>query len=282
MMRLTKTVDGLRAILGEERRAGKTIAFVPTMGWLHEGHLSLVDIAREHASFVVVSIFVNPLQFGPTEDYKKYPRDLERDASFASERGVDLIFAPGVEEVYHEENLTFVEVTKLTEGLCGRRRPGHFRGVTTIVAKLLNMVAPDVVVFGQKDAQQAVVVQKMVRDLDFPCRVIIGPTVREEDGLAMSSRNRYLSRDERADAALLCRALREAERYIREGERDAVRIKGRVEEILRQSPLVRIDYIAVTDASHLMEVERVSGRILIALAAFVGSTRLIDNVMMEV
>lgn len=281
-MRLANTLDELRRVLGEERKAGQTIGFVPTMGWLHEGHLSLVDIARQHASFVVMSIFVNPLQFGPKEDYRSYPRDLARDSGLAAGRGVDLVFAPGVHEVYPEENLTYVEVTRLSEGLCGASRPGHMRGVTTVVAKLLNMVEPDVIVLGQKDAQQAIVLNKMVRDLNFPCRVVVGPTVREGDGLAMSSRNTYLSEEERRKAVLLWKALCEAESCIREGERDAGRIRGRMEQILRQPPLVRIDYIAITDASNLVEKERLDGRVLIAVAAFVGSTRLIDNIIVEV
>jgi pantoate--beta-alanine ligase len=281
-MRIAKTIAETRAILAEARRTGRTLGFVPTMGWLHEGHLSLVDVAKSHSSCVVMSIFVNPLQFGPREDYGSYPRDLERDAALAAGRGVDLLFAPGPEEMYPAENLTFVEVMKVTEGLCGASRPGHFRGVATVVAKLLNIVTPDVLVLGQKDAQQAVVLQQMVKDLNFPCRVIVAATVREEDGLAMSSRNRYLSPEERSHAALLSQALHDAAQSIRTGERDAGRIRERMEQSLRASPLIRVDYISITDSERLEEMKQVSGKILIALAAFVGGTRLIDNVMLEV
>jgi len=209
-MRITKTIDETRLFLAEKRALGERIGFVPTMGYLHEGHLSLVDIARQQTSCVVMSIFVNPLQFGPGEDFERYPRDMDRDIRLASERSVDLVFAPEVSVLYPEESLTFVEVTKITEGLCGRTRPGHFKGVMTVVAKLFNIIEPDVSVFGQKDAQQIFAIRRMVKDLNFRTALIIGPTVREEDGLAMSSRNLYLSQEERRQALCIYQSLLEA------------------------------------------------------------------------
>jgi len=280
-MIVTRKIDETRKVLAEVRSRGESIGFVPTMGYLHEGHLSLVDIAKKHSSYVVMSIFVNPLQFAEGEDYEVYPRDEARDTELASSRGVDLLFIPDVDEMYPEESLSFVEVERITEGLCGRSRPGHFRGVTTVVAKLLNIVGPDVAVFGQKDAQQAIAIRKMVRDLNFPCEVIVGPTVREEDGLAMSSRNSYLSPEERKQAAYLYRALEEARKALDEGERRSDRIKARMMKVLEKAPLLRIDYISITDTSVLDELETVEGEVLIALAAYLGRTRLIDNIIVE-
>jgi pantoate--beta-alanine ligase len=252
------------------------------MGYLHEGHLSLVDIAREHSSFIVLTVFVNPLQFGPGEDFEMYPRDLERDIRLASERGVDLFFAPDVVELYPEKNLTFVEVTKITDGLCGERRPGHFRGVMTVVAKLFNIVEPDVSVFGQKDAQQALAIKRMAMDLNFRGDVVIGPTIREEDGLAMSSRNKYLSENDRNQAVRIYQSLLEAKRLIREGERDATKLKNAMVTTLHRASQIKIDYVSITDTHMLVEHERISGEVLIAVAAFVGKTRLIDNIMITV
>jgi pantoate--beta-alanine ligase len=281
-MRVSKTIDETRLFLSEARTQGNSIGFVPTMGYLHEGHLSLLDIAREHSSCVVMSIFVNPMQFSPLEDYQEYPRDFKRDLELASERGVDLVFAPEVEEIYPEKSMTFVEVTGITEGLCGESRPGHFRGVITVVAKLLNIVGPDVAVFGQKDAQQAIAIKRMVNDLDFPCSVIVGPTVRETDGLAMSSRNRYLSREERDHATLLYKSLLEAKRTVGEGEREVKNIIDRMKKLLAQSSHITVDYISITDTTLLEKCDRVDGEFLVAIAAFVGKTRLIDNIVIEV
>ncbi len=276
-MRICETIRGLRELLGEERRRGARIGFVPTMGFLHEGHLSLVDIAKRHSDFTVMSIYVNPLQFGPSEDFESYPRDPERDRKLTKERGVDVLFIPSDEEMYPRESLTFVEVEKITEGLCGASRPGHFRGVLTVVAKLLNIVQPRVAVFGQKDAQQALAIGRMVRDLNFPTEILIGPTVREKDGLALSSRNRYLSKEERRDATLIHRALDEARSAVESGERDAARIEQLVTGTLGRSELIEVDYVSVTDTEYCRKVDTIEGEVLVAVAAFVGKTRLIDN-----
>jgi len=281
-MRVSRIADEVRNILGVERSRGNSIGLVPTMGFLHEGHLSLVDVAKTHSSFVVMTVFVNPLQFGPLEDFEAYPRDLAKDRSLASGRGVDLLFAPDVKELYPEENLTFVEVTKITDGLCGGKRPGHFRGVMTVVAKLFNIIEPDVSVFGQKDAQQALAIKRMAADLNYRCKIIIGPTVRERDGLAMSSRNKYLSGEERRQAVALYRSLLAAERLIGEGERDTLVIKEEMANILGVSSQLKVDYISITDTRFLVELDRVSGEVLVAVAAFIGKTRLIDNVVVEV
>jgi pantoate--beta-alanine ligase len=281
-VRISETIRDLRAVLDGERRAGGRVGFVPTMGFLHEGHLSLVDIAGRSSDVVVVSIYVNPLQFGPSEDFASYPRDLERDAKLARGRGVDVLFTPTDGEMYPEEILTFVDVQKITDGLCGASRPGHFRGVLTVVAKLLNIVQPDVAVFGRKDAQQAVAVRRMARDLNVPCDILIGPTVREEDGLALSSRNRYLSKAERKDAVLIHRALEEARSAVEAGERDASRLERLVTEILGRSDLIDVDYVSVVDTEYCGRLDRIEGGALLAVAAFVGKTRLIDNEILEV
>ncbi len=281
-MRITKTIDETRLFLAEKRALGERIGFVPTMGYLHEGHLSLVDIARQQTSCVVMSIFVNPLQFGPGEDFERYPRDMDRDIRLASERSVDLVFAPEVSVLYPEESLTFVEVTKITEGLCGRTRPGHFKGVMTVVAKLFNIIEPDVSVFGQKDAQQIFAIRRMVKDLNFRTALIIGPTVREEDGLAMSSRNLYLSQEERRQALCIYQSLLEAKQLVERGERDAAHIQDKMKEILTRSSDVKIDYISITDTSVLEPLQTIGGEVLIAVAAFVGNIRLIDNIIFRI
>lgn len=281
-MKVSETIGNLRSILAVERRAGMRVGFVPTMGYLHEGHLSLVDIARKNADIIVMSIYVNPLQFGPSEDFSRYPRDPQRDFELAKNRGVHVLFIPPDDEMYPEENLTFVDVERLTEGLCGASRPGHFRGVMTVVAKLLNIVDPDVAVFGRKDAQQALAIRKMVRDLNFPCEVVIGPTVREEDGLAMSSRNRYLSSGERKEALLIHEALLKARTAVEEGERDPGKIEKLMLDTLGRSELIAVDYVELTDTEYCHSIERIEGEILIAVAAVVGTTRLIDNEILTV
>ena len=282
-MRTARTVLELREALRDERRAGHTIGLVPTMGFFHEGHLSLIRRAREQCGFVVVSLFVNPAQFGPGEDLAGYPRDEARDLALARAEGVDLVFAPPVEEVYPAGFASAVEVGGLTDTLEGdprQRGREHFRGVTTLVAKLLNMVGPDVAFFGQKDAQQALVIRKLVRDLDFDVRIEVCPTVRDADGLALSSRNTYLSPSEREQALALSRALRAAEALVAGGEVDA----GAVLAVARNELAaggIEPDYLELRSATDLSPVERVNGSTLLAVAARVGRARLIDNTVLQ-
>ena len=279
-METVTTRSDMWRLSDEWRRAGKRIAFVPTMGYLHEGHLSLFDIGRRAGDVLVVSIFVNPTQFGPNEDLERYPRDLEGDLAKARSRGVDVVYAPDVSEVYPEGFQTFVEVTELSKPLCGARRPGHFRGVATVVTKLFNVVRPHVAVFGQKDYQQLKVIQRLVRDLDMDIEILSGPIVREPDGLAMSSRNAYLSPEERQRALSLSRGLAKAEAMFARGERRASVLVEAVRKEMDEAGGVRIDYVELRDAETLEELERVEGPAVLAVAAFVGSTRLIDNVLL--
>ncbi|MHB1652448.1 MAG: pantoate--beta-alanine ligase [Desulfitobacteriaceae bacterium] len=279
-MQRTGSIKELRRIITKARSQGRRVALVPTMGYLHEGHLSLVKEAVRTGSFVVMSIFVNPLQFGPKEDFSRYPRALERDESLAEGVGVDLLFHPTVEEMYPEPNLAFVEVGKLDGVLCGASRPGHFRGVATVVSKLFHVVLPDFAFFGQKDYQQYLVIKRMVRDLNFPLEVIAVPTVREEDGLAMSSRNVYLTPEQRAEAVILHRGLTEAAQRIREGVRQARSIEQMIrEKISRTSG--HIDYVEMRGAEELEEIEFIQGPVVIALAVYFGPTRLIDNTVIR-
>ena len=263
------------------RAESRTIGFVPTMGALHEGHLSLAREARSRCDVVVVSVFVNPTQFGPAEDFASYPRDLTRDAALLADYNVDFVFAPTVEEIYPPGFSTYISVEGLTDKLEGASRPGHFRGVTTVVGILLNIVQPDFAFFGQKDAQQAIVIKHMVRDLAFNTEIVVARTVREETGLAMSSRNNYLSEDERRAAAVLNRALSQAGAAFAEGERNAARLIEIVRTNIEKEPLVRIDYVSLNDAERLEALELLNERpALLSLAAFVGKTRLIDNVVL--
>jgi len=260
------------------RRDGKKIGFVPTMGALHEGHMSLAKLARREADAVVVSIFVNPLQFGPREDFEKYPRDMERDAELCRKSGVDVIFNPAAAEMYPGQSALFVDEGELSKQLCGKFRPGHFRGVLTVVAKLFNIVLPDAAVFGQKDAQQAILIQRMICALNFPVRMIIAPIVRERDGLAMSSRNSYLSPDERRRAVCLSLALRKARKIYRSGERDCAALKGAMREIIESGKPEAIDYVEIVARNNLKPLDEIKGEdCLIALAVRIGKTRLIDN-----
>jgi pantoate--beta-alanine ligase len=279
-LRLVMAIPELRDWVRGRRAAGERIALVPTMGALHEGHLALVDEARRRADRVVMSVFVNPLQFAPTEDLARYPRDLEADRALAARRGVDLLFAPEVAAMYPPGSEVRVTPGLTADRWEGAARPGHFAGVLTVVAKLLHLVEPDVACFGRKDMQQVVLIRQMVRDLDWPLELIVVPTVRESDGLALSSRNRYLSPEQRRDALALSRALRAAHETWRAGERRADRIEARVREVLAMSPEVRPEYIAVTDPETLAPVEVVDGGTVIALAARVGATRLIDNIIL--
>jgi pantoate--beta-alanine ligase len=281
-MQVFDTVSGLREFLAVHRAAGKRIGLVPTMGYLHAGHLSLVYAARRESDVVVMSIFVNPKQFGPQEDFATYPRDMEGDLRQAREAGVDVVFAPSVEEMYPPGFLTEVAVHELTTPLCGASRPGHFNGVTTVVAKLFNIVGPDRAYFGQKDYQQVTVLRKMTTDLCMPLEVITCPTVREPDGLAMSSRNAYLSPAERQAALVLSCVLRLAEERLAQGERQGIRLTAMLRDCIAKEPLARIDYVAVCDLDTLQEVEQLSGTVLVALAVYIGQTRLIDNAVLRV
>ncbi len=281
-MRVVQKITELRQIVREERASGKIIGLVPTMGYLHEGHISLVKRAKADESFVVMSIFVNPLQFGPGEDYGKYPRDFERDSNLAREAGVDVIFCPEVNEMYPEEALTQVEVGGLTAGLCGKSRPGHFRGVATVVSKLFNLVQPDKAYFGLKDYQQYTVIRKMVKDLNFPIEIIGVPIVREEDGLALSSRNVYLSSEERKEALVLFKSLEEAENLILSGKRNVEGIKQVIAEKIIKESSGQIDYVEIVGAEDLSSLEVIDRPVVIALAVRFGRTRLIDNKVVEV
>jgi pantoate--beta-alanine ligase len=281
-MQVVETIESVRALVKAAREGGSKIGLVPTMGALHVGHLSLIEAAGGECDFVVVSIFVNPTQFGPGEDFDKYPRPLEADMEICREAGVDVVFAPTVEQMYGSENLTWVEVEQLTEPLCGRFRPGHFRGVTTVCAKLFNIVLPDVAYFGQKDAQQAVVIKRMVADLRMPLRIKICPTVREPDGLAVSSRNKYLGDEQRKDATCIYKSLEKCRQMIEAGVRDIEQITAEMHKILEAVPSVEVEYVSLVDAESLRALDRVGGRVLAAAAVKIGPTRLIDNIVVEV
>lgn len=264
------------------KKEGKSIGLVPTMGYLHEGHLSLVKAAKKHTDVVVMSIFINPLQFAPHEDLEKYPRDLKHDEEMARTAGVDVVFYPSLKDMYPEGYATYVTVEKLTDNLCGESRTGHFRGVTTVVIKLFNIVKPDVAYFGQKDMQQALTVKKMASDLNMGIEVKMMPVVREKDGLAMSSRNMYLNDAERKDAAVLHQSLKNAETLIKNGERDAGKVMKAVEEMIRSKQSARIEYVKLVDARELKDVKMITGEIALSVAVFFGKTRLIDNTTITV
>ena len=281
-VRCIQTIAGLRAEVDAARRDGASIGFVPTMGALHEGHLSLILKARAENDVVVVSIFVNPTQFNVAEDLDRYPRNLESDLRLAEGAGAHIVFAPRPTEMYPQGFATWVDVEGLTGGLCGAARPGHFRGVSTVVTKLFNICAPDRAYFGEKDAQQAAVIRRMARDLDMRLEVVACPTVREPDGLAMSSRNVRLSAEERAQAPVLHGALMAARTAIENGERDAAKVRAEICARLADADLATVGYVEIVDADDLARVETVAGRCLIALAVFFGTVRLIDNVTVEV
>lgn len=278
-MRIITSVQDMQEGSRQLRCRGRRIGLVPTMGFLHEGHLSLIRKAREAADAIVVSIFVNPTQFGPGEDYGDYPRDFHRDSRLCEEAGVDLLFCPSVEALYPDGYSVYVDETQLSAGLCGASRPGHFRGVATVVAKLFLIVQPDVAIFGQKDAQQVRVIEQMVRDLNFPLQILVAPTVRERDGLAMSSRNTYLSAVERERAAALYQALCLARRLYDQGERDAAPIRSAMQVLVDGMPGATTDYIEIVDYRTLKPVGEIRGVTLIALAVRIGRTRLIDNTL---
>jgi len=281
-MQVARTVAEVRTWVAQARKAGKRIGLVPTMGALHVGHASLIDAATARCDFVVVTIFVNPTQFGPGEDLETYPRPFEEDAALCLQHGVDVIFAPSPEEMYPLENVTWVTVEKLTDPLCGRSRPGHFRGVTTVCTKLFNIVMPDIAFFGQKDAQQALVIRRMVADLNQPLEIVVCPTVRESDGLAVSSRNRYLDEQQRRDATVLYRALQACQEMIEAGQRNADEIRGAMIGVLREVPALKVEYVSLADAESLEEPVQLQGQILVAIAAHLGPARLIDNFLLDV
>ena len=281
-MRVVKTIKYLRQILSQARLKGQKIGFVPTMGYLHEGHLSLMRQAHQECDVCVVSIYVNPKQFGPHEDYRDYPRDIKRDATMVKKENVDILFIPSDNVIYPNGYLTYIDVEKMSDRLCGKYRPGHFKGVATIVAKLLNMVRPDIMYLGQKDAQQVLILRTMVADLNFPVSIRVVPTVREKDGLAISSRNVYLSSDQRVQAPVLYRALKSAIVRVREGERRASYITGMIRRIITPYSDGKIQYVECVDAYTLEPLKMLKGKVLIALSATFGKTRLIDNVTVSV
>jgi len=279
-MRVVSSIPETREILREIRLAGKSVGLVPTMGYLHEGHLSLVDEAKKRCNFIVMSIFVNPTQFGPNEDLDKYPRDFERDEKLAQQHGVDLIFYPNVAEMYPKPYFTYVMTEQLSKTLCGASRPIHFRGVTTIVSKLFNIVQPDIAVFGQKDAQQAIIIRRMVDDLNFPVQVVVAPIVREADGLAMSSRNVYLSPEERQQAPIIFRALKSAKELVLNGNRDALAVAELIRRTIGESRLAEIEYIEIVNSITLENVQNIESGNFVAVAVRFGKTRLIDNLVL--
>ena len=279
MLILTSAAE-VTAISKEARRAGKSVGFVPTMGALHQGHLSLVRTARAQADVVIASVFVNPTQFGPTEDFSKYPRDAEKDSAMLAAEKCDHLFLPSVEEMYPPGGTTWVNVEGLSEKLDGRSRPGHFRGVTTVVSKLFNIVQPDFAFFGQKDAAQVAIVNKMVRDLNFEVRIVLCPIVREPDGLAMSSRNAYLNPEQRKQALVLYRALMRVQTLADRGESNSARLKVAGEQVMAEESAVKPDYFEIVNRDTLDPVADISGGALVAVAAYVGSTRLIDNILL--
>ena len=277
-MKVIETVDEMRRL---RRTLAEPVGFVPTMGYLHEGHLSLVKQARKDNATVVVSIFVNPTQFGPCEDLEDYPRDIKRDLAMLEELDTDIVFMPSLDEIYPPQFNTWVEVTGLTERLEGTARPTHFRGVTTVVDKLFNIVQPTHAYFGQKDAQQAIVIRKMVTDLNMGIDVIVCPTIREHDGLAMSSRNIYLTPEQRRSAVVLSQSLKLAERLWADGERNAERIRREMRQLIERQPEGQIDYISVADTLTLEELDTITSTALVSLAVRFGKTRLLDNVVLE-
>jgi pantoate--beta-alanine ligase len=280
-MEIARGIPAVRAAVARARQAGRQIGFVPTMGALHRAHVSLMDTARQRGLFTVVSIFVNPTQFPPGEDFDHYPRDEAGDLEICRSAGVDLVFLPTVAQLYPSDAVTRVQVTSLTATLCGAFRPGHFDGVTTICAKLFNIVQPDAAFFGQKDAQQLAVIRRMVRDLDFPLEIVGCPTVREAHGLALSSRNRYLSSAERQQATALARALQTGADRIKAGERDSAAVQTAMRQVLGDAGINRIDYVEVVDPDTMQPVPRADQPVLLALAAHVGPARLIDNLLVS-
>jgi len=280
-MKLVRSISEMNALCRAARSGGELLGLVPTMGALHEGHLSLVRTARKKSDVVAATIFVNPTQFGPNEDFAKYPRALESDRALLEREGVELVFAPSVEEMYPQGAVTWVVVEGLSERLCGKSRPGHFRGVTTVVAKLFHIVGPDLAFFGQKDAAQVAIIQRMVRDLGMPVTIEVCPIVRQTDGLAISSRNAYLSAQERKSALVLHRSLTRVQKLFESGERDSASLISATKHEVAAEPTVRLDYVEIVDPETLEPETAVTKSTLVAMAAFVGQTRLIDNIVLE-
>ncbi len=280
-MKIFTSPKETQSFVKQIKNEGKTVGLVPTMGAFHEGHLSLMRRAKAENDVVITSIFVNPTQFGPKEDYDAYPRDLENDSKMAEKIGVDVIFAPTVKDMYPQGYATFVNVERLTEKMCGVSRPGHFKGVATVVTKLFNIIPAHRAYFGQKDAQQCIVIKQMTKDLNFDIEIVVLPTVRESDGLAMSSRNKYLSDEERKSALVLFKSLSIADKLIKSGEIDSKKIRQKMLDIINAEPLARVDYISIVDAETLEDLDSVRENTLIALAVFIGKTRLIDNIIID-
>src|ERR1700726_1481725 len=280
-MKICATISKTRAACRDARSGRKRLGLVPTMGALHEGHLSLVRAAKARCDAVAVSIFVNPTQFGPTEDLSKYPRQFDRDCQLLEKEGIDILFAPSVDEIYPHGQVAWVLVEGLSEKLDGRSRPGHFRGVTTIVAKLFNIIEPEAAFFGQKDAAQLAVIRRMVEDLNFPVEIVACPIVRESDGLALSSRNSFLDPQQRKKALVLHRSLEQVQQEFQAGERIAAKLISAAREVFTREPQVALDYFEIVDPDTLDPVERIAQKTLVAVAAYVGSTRLIDNTVLN-
>ncbi len=281
VMKICKSISSLTKNVFEIKKHDKTIGLVPTMGFLHEGHASLIRKARQDTDCVIVTIFVNPAQFGPGEDFKKYPRNLKRDFSLCEKEGADIVFAPKSEDMYPDGYATYVTVERITDTLCGVSRPGHFRGVLTVVMKLFDIAMPDVAYFGQKDAQQSIVIKKMAEDLNMSVNIKTMPIVREKDGLAMSSRNVYLSPEERVRAKSIYQSLKLVKELFDKGERDSIKLIERMKQVINKQPDVRIDYIKIVDAKNLKDMQKISGKALAAAAVWVGKTRLIDNIILD-
>jgi pantoate--beta-alanine ligase len=277
----TKSIANLKKIVKKTKKAGKTIGFVPTMGALHRGHLSLIDRTKKESDYLIVSIFINPLQFGPSEDFKRYPRNIKIDKKMLKEKKVNLLFYPQADKIYAHDFSTFVEETKLSKKLCGGSRPGHFKGVTTVITKLFNIVDPDLSYFGQKDYQQALIVKKIVRDLNFAVKIKIAPTVREKDKLALSSRNLYLNKKERKESQSIYQALLQAKRMIKNNEKDPKKITNQMNKIIENNSTASIDYIEIRNANNLKKIQKIEGKVFVGIAAYFGKTRLIDNIIVN-
>ena len=279
-MDVYETIEQMRSACQAAKQGGQRLGFVPTMGALHEGHVSLVRAAKTRCDVVAASIFVNPTQFGPNEDFSKYPRSFEWDLKLLEKEGVELLFAPSVEEMYPGDAVTFVTVEGLSERLCGKSRPGHFRGVTTVVSKLFHITQPDLAFFGQKDAAQVAIIRRMARDLNLGVEIVVCPIVREADGLAMSSRNAYLSQQQHRSALVLSRSLAQVKKLFEQGERCAGKLGAAGRQVFSEEPSVRLDYFQIVNPETLEPVESISAPVLVAVAAFVGGTRLIDNIVL--
>lgn len=278
-MQIIKSIKKIQDFIRQQKKRNRTIGLVPTMGYLHEGHLSLVKQAKKDNHICIMSIFVNPTQFGPKEDFKKYPRNLKRDVALAKKVGVDVIFYPKLAEMYPENYLTSIFVEKLSNILCGKSRPGHFMGVATIVTKLFNIISPDVSYFGQKDAQQAIIIKKLIQDLNMQTKIKIMPIVRDKDGLALSSRNIYLNKKQRNEAPILYKSLLEAKSLIKNGQKNASRIISMIRKIIAENSSGVIDYVSIIDLENLEPVVIINKKVLILLAVWFGKTRLIDNII---